>query len=188
MENTEKQHLELIARMIQVARKEYTDDSWIYLLWGWVVSLACLAQYALIKMQSTYYAYVWLALPAVAVIQVIIMMSQKKKQRVSSQTDKIIGYVWIADGVCMGIVIVSGNIMQLSAYPVLMLLYGIGTFISGSIMNFRPMQLGAICCWALSVAAFHVSFEYQSLLLPLSVILSYIIPGYLLRKRYRENV
>jgi hypothetical protein len=188
MENTEKQHLELIARMIQSARKEYNDDSYIYLLWGWAVTLAALIQYVLLRMNSPYYAAGWVVLPVVAVIQVVMQISRKKKNKVTTQADKIISYVWIADGVCMGIVLVSANVMQMSTYPVLMLLYGIGTFISGSIMNFKPMQLGAVCCWALAIPAFRVSFEMQSLLLPLSLILSYIIPGYLLRKRFRKNV
>ena len=48
MENTEKQNLELITRMIQVARKEYNDDSSIYLLWGWTVTLACIVQYVML--------------------------------------------------------------------------------------------------------------------------------------------
>lgn len=188
MENTEKQHLELIARMIQVARKEYNDDSWVYLLWGWAVTLAALAQYVMLRVDSPYYPFVWLALPVVAVVQVVLQISQRRKAKVNTQLDKIIGYVWLADGVCMAIVLVSGNILQASTYPVLMLLYGIGTFISGSIMNFRPMQFGAIICWGLALATFHVSFLNQSLLLPLAVIVAYIIPGYLLRKRFRENV
>jgi hypothetical protein len=139
-------------------------------------------------MDSKYYPWVWLALPVVAVVQVVLQISQRKKAKVNTQLDKIIGYVWLADGICMGIVIVSGNVMQASAYPTLMMLYGIGTFISGSIMNFKPMQFGAVICWALAIVTFHVSFEYQSLLLPLGVIVAYIIPGHLLRKRFRENV
>ena len=53
-------------------------------------------------------------------------------------------------------------------------------------MDFRPMQYGAACCLVLSLTAFHVPFDYQLLLLPLSLILSYIIPGHMLRKRFKE--
>ncbi len=97
-------------------------------------------------------------------------------------------HVWIAVIICMMLTVMSLDVMQISCYPVLIMFYGIGMFISGSIMNFRPMQAGAVCCWIIAPVAFRVSFEYQSLLLPLSLILSYIIPGYLLRNRFRKNV
>jgi hypothetical protein len=186
MENTEKQNLELITRMIQSARKEYNDDSSIYLLWGWTVTLACLVQYLLMRVNSNISGIVWLSLPVVAVVQVVMLSNQKKKDKVVTKIDNIIGQVWFADGICMTVVLVSMNILKENTYPVLMLLYGIGTYISGSIMDFRPMQYGAACCAVLSLAAFHVSFDYQCLLLPLSLILSYIIPGHLLRKRFKE--
>ena len=186
MENTEKQNLELITRMIQAARKEYNDDSSIYLLWGWTVTLACLAQYVMLQMHSNLSGLVWLSLPVAGVVQVILLNNQKKKNKVVTKMDNILGHVWFADGICMTVVLVSMGILQENTYPVLMVLYGLGTYISGSIMNFRPMQYGAACCWVLALIAFHVSFDYQCLLLPLSLILSYIIPGHLLRKRFKE--
>ncbi len=38
------------------AQEEYNDDSYIYLLWGWSVTVASLAQYSLMKMGKAYYA------------------------------------------------------------------------------------------------------------------------------------
>jgi hypothetical protein len=188
MENNEKQHLALIADMINIARKEYSDNSFIYLVWGWVVCLASLAEYVLLKMGKEYHPAVWLVMIPTAIVQIIMSARQNKRERVKTHMDKIIGYVWIAVGVSLGVVLCSMSVMQLSAYPVLILLYGIGTFVSGGIMNLKPMKIGAICCWVLGLVAFHVPFEYQLLLLSLSLILSYIIPGHLLKNRFSKNV
>ena len=189
MENTEKQHLELITQMISIARKEYDDDSYIYLIWGWTVSIACLAQYVLMRMNKDYSGIVWLiCIPLAIILQIVLMLRKRNSTRVKTHMDKIIGFVWIAVGVCIAAVLFSSDILQGNTYPVLILLYGIGTFISGSVMNFKPMKIGGICCWVIGLTAFRVTFEYQLLLLPLSLISSYIIPGYMLKARFKSNV
>lgn len=188
MENTEKQQLELITEMIHIARKEFSDNSFIYLLWGWSVCLASLSEFLLIQLGKGWHFAVWLIIPVVATVQIVTSMRAKKKEKVKSHMDRIIGYVWIAVGISLGVVLISQNFMQLNTYPVLILLYGIGTFISGGIMRLKPMMFGAACCWAIGLVAFHTTFEYQLLLLSLSLILSYIIPGHMLQNRFRKNV
>lgn len=189
MENIEKQNLELIAQMIKTARNEYQDDSDIYLIWGWAVSLACIAQYLLLRMGKDGSGIVWLvALPAAFVMQAIVYFTKKRKEKVKTHNDKIIGYVWIAVGICIGIVLSSAGKLQESTSPILIMLYGVGTFVSGGIMRFRPMILGALCCWVISFISFWVNVENQLLLLPLSLMLSYIIPGHLLKNHLRKNV
>jgi hypothetical protein len=188
MENTEKQHLELIAEMISSARKEFSDDSYIYLLWGWAVCIAAITQYVLVQMHSNYNGLAWLLMPLAAIVQLVASFIKKRKERVRSHMDKVIGYVWIAFGICLVIVLFSQDVMQLSTLPVLMLLYGIGTFISGGIMRHKPMIAGAICCWVLGAISFRLAKEQQLLLLALSVVLSYIIPGHMLQNRFKKNV
>lgn len=188
MENNENEHLALISEMINIARKEFDDDSWIYLLWGWTVCLSSLGEYVLLMMGKDYHAIVWLLMPVAAIAQLLVSFRKKKTVRVKTHMDKVIGYVWIAVGICIGIVLFSQLVLRESTFPVLILLYGIGTFISGGIMNLKPMKAGGICCWIIALVAFHVTFEYQLLLLSLSLIISYIIPGHLLKLRFKNNV
>jgi hypothetical protein len=187
MENTEQQ-LALISQMISTARKQFTDNSFIYLLWGWAVALAALAEFALMEAKFGNHAIVWLvAIPVALVGQVVFLSRRKKKEQAVSHMDKVMGYIWVAVGASMAVVLSSQGVMQMSTYPALILLYGIGTFISGALMNLKPMQVGAVCCWIISAVAFHVTFEYQLLLLSLSLILSYIIPGHILQNRFRKQ-
>jgi hypothetical protein len=70
--------------------------------------------------------------------------------------------------------------------PGFLALYGMPTVLSGVILRFRPLIIGGVCCWALSVGASFISFEYQLLFLGAAVIAAWIIPGYLLRSRFKK--
>jgi hypothetical protein len=189
MENKEQQHIELIAEMINTARQEFNDRSFIYLIWGWAVCIASLGEYTLMKMGSQYHAIFWAVLmPLAAIVQMVILARKKKKEQVKSHVDKMSKYLWTAVGISLLLVLFSANNLQLNTYPVLILLYGIGTFVSGGLMDLKPMIAGGICCWVIGFIAFYMKFEYQLLMLALSVIVSYIIPGYILKKRFRKNV
>jgi hypothetical protein len=188
MENTHQQQLELISEMINSAKKEFSDDSFIYLLWGWSVCITALAEFALMQTNFTHHYIVWLSMPVVAIIQVFFLSSRKKKEKVKSHVDQVLGYVWMAVGISIAAVLFGQGSLQNNTYPVLIFLYGIGTFISGGIMKLKPMMIGASCCWVIGFAAFFLPFEYQLLLLSLSVIVSYIIPGHMLKNRFRKNV
>jgi hypothetical protein len=59
------------------------------------------------------------------------------------------------------------------------MLLGIGTSLSGVIFRFRPLMIGGILNWIIALTAFYVDFDIQLLLLALSMVVSYLIPGYL---------
>jgi hypothetical protein len=189
MENNEQQHLELITEMIQTARKEFNDRSFIYLIWGWAVCIASIGQYVLIKMENRYNYMAWAVLmPLAAIVQIVVLARKQKQERVSTYVDKVSGYLWTAVGMSLGIVLFSQNSLQMCTFPVVIVLYGIGTFVSGGLMDLKPMIAGGICCWVIAFVAFYVNINHQLLLLALSVILSYIIPGYVLKSRFNKNV
>jgi hypothetical protein len=58
--------------------------------------------------------------------------------------------------------------------------------LSGIILRFKPLIVGGIGCWILSIAAMLIdNYDYQFLLIPLAMIIAWIIPGYLLRAKYK---
>ena len=71
-------------------------------------------------------------------------------------------------------------------YPFYMLMYAMGTFVTGRALKFPPLVWGAIASWILAVVATFTSYETNMLLTSLAILLSYIIPGYLLRIKYRH--
>ncbi|MDZ4810068.1 MAG: hypothetical protein SGI96_17670, partial [Bacteroidota bacterium] len=68
-------------------------------------------------------------------------------------------------------------------FPFFIMLYGLGTFVSGSIIRFRPLVIGGIVAWALAIGSTLVSYDYQMLFGAAAILVSYIIPAYMLRSR-----
>ena len=82
----------------------------------------------------------------------------------------------------------TGKIDPLVAYPLIMVIYGIGTWVSGGILKFAPLIIGGVICWILAGMAFYFPFNIQLLLLAMSILLSYIIPGHLLKFKASRHV
>ncbi len=181
--------LKLIESMINKAQNKFTENGTLYLLWGWVVFACSLAQYFLDKIVGYQAAgSVWAITILVVIYQIIYLSKKQKSEQVRTYTDEIIGFVWMTFGICMGLITVIVSIKNAWAviYPVIFLFYGIPTFLSGSIMRFTPLKIGGICCWILSfVALFIQSTEIILLFIP-AVLAGWIIPGYLLRARYKS--
>ena len=70
-------------------------------------------------------------------------------------------------------------------FPLVLALYGMPIFLSGVIIRFRPLIIGGIGCWILSiVTTFITVYDFQILMVPVAMIIAWIIPGYLLRARF----
>jgi hypothetical protein len=54
-------------------------------------------------------------------------------------------------------------------------------------MRFKPLMVGGICCWLLSIAASFITTIEVILLLVPAVLFGFIIPGYLLRARFKSD-
>ena len=65
-------------------------------------------------------------------------------------------------------------------------LYGMPTFLSGITLRFRPLIYGGIACWLLSIIACFINYEFHLLVLALAVVIAWVIPGYILRARYKK--
>jgi hypothetical protein len=62
-----------------------------------------------------------------------------------------------------------------------------GLFVSGMTFRFMPLVIGSIFCWACAVAACYVTHDNQLILLGISVLSGYIIPGYILKLSFKNE-
>jgi len=72
--------------------------------------------------------------------------------------------------------------------PLLLVLYGIPTFLSGIIIKFKPLLFGGIFCWTMAFISPFINPEYHVLLSALAVIAAWIIPGHLLRNKFKSEM
>lgn len=189
MKSTEEQ-LTFIESMIANAKGDIGESSSYYLLWGYLAISAAIIQYFLL--QFTTFSYPWITWPILMGIGGIasIFMGQRKSERKSTKTyvGDFMAFLWMGVVITLLLVLfMMGQIKPSAAYPIIILLYGLGTFVSGGILKFLPLKIGGIFCWIIGMLAIFVDFPNQILLIALALLLSYIIPGHLL-SNYQKNV
>lgn len=188
-----EQSLQVIQSMIEKAKNQFSENGHLYLLWGWLVFVCSIAQFILLKIvQYEKHYYVWMACWLAVIYQGFYLRKQHRKQKLRTYADKMIGFIWLSFFILLMLVGVTfGKTGEANYYklisPVFLALYGVPTFLSGTILNFRPLIIGGIGCWVLSVLAHFIGYDYQLLLLAAAMIIAWIIPGYILRSKYQHQ-
>jgi hypothetical protein len=185
-----QESLALIESMIHKAKNSFSENGTLYLLWGWTVffcsvgHFVCAWQQWLVHPES-----VWALTWAAVIYQLVFLSKRKKGEKVKTYASEINGYVWIAFFIMM---VLTSFLMSKSdtferMYPMYLVLYGMPTFLSGVILRFKSLKIGGIICWCLAFAAAYIPLEYQLLLIAAAVVLAWIIPGYLLRAKFKSE-
>jgi hypothetical protein len=184
---TEQESMKIIQEMIATSKNKIKDNSFFYLLWGWLVLIASLSNYFLLRIN---YEYAYLPWPILmfggGIASAIAGFRLGKRARVISHFDKMMMYLWWGFFFTLMIIIVMSSVHKIpwtSTDPLIISLYGLGTFVSGGVLRFKPLIIGGIACWIISIIAFFVAPENVLLLTALSIIISYLIPGYILKSK-----
>lgn len=191
MKMSESESMQLITSMINKAKNWYGETGLFYLIWGWVILFCCLTQFV-----SGYFFHspkgnwVWLIAYAILIFQVIYTRRKKQFHRTRTYTREINSFVWISFFICLMLIIfICTSFKRYELInPLLLVLYGIPTFLSGIIIKFKPLLLAGILCWILAFISPFVNPEYHVLLSALAMIAAWIIPGQLLRNKYKSEI
>ena len=181
-ELTPEESLALINNMIGKARQRYTDNSFFYLLWGWLVILASALHYFLATQQLVDEpSMAWLLMFVGVIVSPIYGSRREKKATVTHYTDKLYAWLWLSLGIAMIIVIINGPYLNFQIAPLILMIAGVGTFVSGAMMRFKVLQFGAICLWAMAIFAFHLNEIDQMAAMAVGIALGYLVPGYVMK-------
>jgi len=182
MENSNQENLDLIANMIRTAQRRFYDDSPYYILWGFTVFFASIIQYILILMSYTQNGIVWLILiPIALIVQFLIFKNQKKHEKSKTHIENLMISMWIAFGITLFVILTFSFKLKENTFPIILCLYALSTFVSGSAFKIKAFIWGAIICWVLAIVSFFLSINIQLLLLAAGVLFAFIIPGVILR-------
>lgn len=187
---TNLESLQLIDSMINKARNRFSENGHLYLVWGWSVFACAIACFGI----GFWHLHprpdiAWMGLLVPWLYMMMYLIKKKKQQLVKTYTDEIMAMVWLTFSVLMVLLgfILGAKQMMFAIYPCFLALYGMPTFLSGIILRFKPLMIGAVVCWILAIAAVAVFWVYQPLLLAVAVVAAWIVPGYLLRKKYNTE-
>ena len=179
-----QESLRLIQSMIEKTKENISGNSFYFLLWGWLVFAACTVQFLLkhIWNYDKHYRVWWVILVGVA-CSVYFGIRDGKKKKVKTYIDESMGYLWTGMGISFFVLsfIVSNMNPETGVFPFFIMLYGLGTFVSGCFLKFKPLITGGVLAWAIAIAAVFLSYDYQLLAGGVAILVSYIIPGHLLK-------
>jgi hypothetical protein len=186
---TEFESLQLITSMINKAKNGFRESGTMYLLWGWLIFCCCILQFIAMEFFQYNLYFIWFSTWILLIYQIFFLRKKRKTRKVRTYTEEINGFVWLVFFICLMLLVFVG--VQFEQYemidPMILVLYGMPTFLSGVILKFRPLMIGAVCCWVLAIVSPFVNTHIQLLLLAAGIAAAWIIPGYLLKKRFKNE-
>ncbi len=150
--------------------------------------IGCIVQYLLIAVfHYAHHYYAWLITPIALVFHIIFIIKDKKKERVKTFINEANAHLWMVIGLSfVALFFIFSKIGWMYCFPIYILLYGIGTSVSGSLIKFKPLIIGGAANMLLSANTVYLRYDLQILMTALAILISYIIPGHLLRLHYRK--
>lgn len=179
----------LIRSMIETTKHSISDKSHYYLLWGWAVMIGCFIQYLLMAVFNyAHHYYAWFITPVALVCQILFIIKDKRKERVRTFINEANAHLWMIIGLSfIPLFFIFSKIGWMYCFPIYILIYGIGTSVSGSLIKFKPLIIGGIANMVLSTITVYLRNDLQILMTAFAILISYIIPGHLLRLHYRKT-
>jgi len=187
---------------------------WGYMVAG--ISLAIFILLEFLPYETRYTAfYLWFLMIFGYPLHIWILKRMDRERLVMTYVEKLMKWVWIAFSLSILFVVVGllvATIHIVMAYPeiepkfeyirwfhwlfmtpFMLCLYGFALFVSGKAYAFKPLVAGGIFCWAATlVLLFSLHFSQilmvQQVVLCLSAIAGFIIPGHLLNRKERFHV
>jgi hypothetical protein len=181
--------IRLIQSMIDKTRLDVVGGSRYFLLWGWCTFAAITGQFLLKAVfHSVYHPVVWwITLPCL-LISWYWSRDGKRRRRAKTYVNEMMRYLWSALTLAyFAISMIFLKIGWEDCYPFYIVLYGIGTFVSGRILRFNLFVWGGIASFILAAAAIWFTFDYQALFAAAAIFISYIIPGHLFRIKSKKD-
>ncbi len=184
-----EESLALINSMMNTAKNKLADDGFHLIFWGWLITFCALTQYVTLQMGIEWGGIVWATLPPLGgIVSMIYGIKQGKKVKVKTYIDTYLSYTWGGFIIAMFITLAFGYAHGIKpTYFFLMLLYGLATFISGGILNFKPLIIGSLFSFAFAILSVFVSEIDQFLCISAALLFSYVIPGHMLRAKYKSQ-
>ena len=183
---TPQESLDIITGMIKQAKGNMRANSFYFLLWGWVVSIASVGMFVLIRLE---YEKPWLIWLITIPTWMITLYTIYRKERRSSKTthfDIITTALWISYGIIIFTFVFFMEQINYNMMPIILIITAVPVTVSGVMLKFRLMIFGGVTFWLAGILCFLVASDIQFLVGAGAIVLGYLVPGYALRNK-RDN-
>lgn len=185
-----QESLAVIQSMIEKAKQNVQDNSFYFLLWGWLVFAAAMIHFTLANFTNYPHPYfAWFLMIVGAVASIIKGIREENSEQVKTYVGDTMKWFGISLGIIYaGLAFIFGKLsLWENSFPIYILIYAVACFFMGSLMQFPLLRWAGLFCVPLTVLSVYVDYNYQILLLALAVLISYIIPGHVLNWRYKQE-
>jgi hypothetical protein len=192
MENKEinpTESLAIINAMIDTAKNKLADDGFYFIFWGWLVTICALIQSFSIKAGIANGQWVWaILMPAGSIVSIYYGSKQSKTKKVKSYVDTYLAYLWGAFliGMFITLILMPWNGYKHS-YFFLMILYGISSFITGGLLDFKPLVFGSLFSFAFAALSVFLPDLDMFLCMAGALFCSHIVPGHILNSKFKSQ-
>ena len=181
-----EQSLQVIQSMIEKVKQDVQDNSFYFLMWGWLVFIAALLHFALMMFKDFKQPYhAWNLMLVGVIVSIIKGIKESKKEKVKTYVGETMNYFGINLGITYaGLAFIFGKFdLWIYSFPIYILLYAVACFFMGSVMQFALLKWAGLSCLLIVIVSVYVDYQWQLLLMALAVLLAYIIPGHILKTR-----
>jgi hypothetical protein len=180
----EAESIQLIREMIEATKYQVIEERFLYLLWGYGVAGAGTIHYLLQFHVGYAHPYlVWFLMPFLGVVNYFYLKKKSVKRQSNTWAGRVLSGIWT--GMLFGILAaLAGGFARgwEEAYPVMIILYGLASYATGTALEFRWLKIGGFGSIVLGGLAFFFGFQYQLILLILAVLLSFVLPSHMMGK------
>jgi hypothetical protein len=177
-----QESLLLITDTIAHTKENIQQNSFPFLLWGWLIAIASFAFFFLHNYTTT--RFYFLPFPLLAVIGVVTTIIFYRKNVVTSTLTYLSNFMykmWMVLGIAFFTVVFINVSQNHLPFTYTLIIAGIGTFTSGLVMKFQPLNIGGVLFLVAALASIYIDDDYKPLLHGIAVVAGYLIPGYLLK-------
>lgn len=179
---TPQQSLAIISQAIAQTKENLKGHSFIFLLWGWLLAAASLLRFLL--QTQTGFKYYFIPFPVLAGIGLVTTLLYYRKQaqpQAETHLNFFIKRLWMVLVTAFITAVFVSVYQNIEPFTYTLLIAGVGTLVSGLVMKFKPLLFGGLCFMLASVLCVFVPDAYKVLLHGITIVLGYLIPGYLLK-------
>lgn len=197
---TTTEELGIITRMRGevMGRRELTGEN-LFLAWGYPTVIVLLVEFAaLLIWDEDWCAWLWAGIPLIGTPLMIYFLNEDyERTRCRTLDQSVILMMWIFIGFasCVGGAAMGfSGVFQQAFFAYLGLLCGLGCFMTGIILHFRPKTICGIIASLLSAVPLFFQgdlWPWQLLVTAAIIALALIIPGHLFKnyvKNYYEHI
>ena len=177
-----EESLQLIKTMVGISRQNLRNGGIYYILYGSLFFVASLVQYFVYA--SEWHWMTWIVAGILAgFIAVFLRRKNNRAGSVMTYLTRLNRYLWtafIVSVVFIGFLGFQQFISYTQINPLIIMLYGFTAFIMGGMLKFRWLMIGAVAAWIIAIVSSFLGYNIQMLLVSLTILVSYLIPGLIL--------